>query len=82
MSEMFDRCTPEEQAIVTKHKEALKPIGARMSELHKYTRPAGKATVSWEQAKAYEDEYVELEAQMAKHNAAIRKIYRKYFKHL
>lgn len=80
MSEMYHQCTPAEQLKIDKIYEQLRPMGERMAELHKYTRPAGKATVSWEQAKAFEDEYVDLEEKSAKLSAQVRKIYRKYAK--
>lgn len=79
-SEMYEQCTPAEQAKIDDIYAKLKPMGERMAELHKYTRPAGKATVPWEQAKAFEDEYVDLEEKSAKLSAQIRKIYRQYAK--
>ena len=81
-SELYERCTPAEKAKVDALYEKLKPISAEMAELHMYTRPAGKATLPWEEAKAKEDRYVELEQEAYKLNAAIRRIYKKYAQYL
>jgi hypothetical protein len=82
MSEMYDQCTPAEKKQVDAIYEKLRPIHARMKELASFTRVGGKIALPFDEAKAKEDEYAELEVTRNRLNSQLRKIYKRYAKFL
>ena len=82
MSKLYESLSSSDKALVDGHRAEIAKLAPRMDKLRQYTRPLGKAQVSFEQAIAYENEYNDLQEKANKHEAAIRRTYKKYFSHL
>lgn len=57
-------------------KARLAVLGPKLLDLQKYTRPLGKAQVSFEVAQSLENEYNKYSAEFTKLSNQLRKIYR------
>jgi len=82
MGEMYNRLSAEDKHIVDLHREVIAGLVPMLDKYRPFTRPLGKAQVTFAQAQMYENKFNQLSDQAKKHESTIRKIYRKYYEHL